>query len=90
MGCPYDRAKPLPGRRDMLVQLKAEGHRIIIHTARKMQTYQGNVGLVIKDVGLITLQQLQEWDFPYDEIYFGKPSADRYVDDKSYSIDDLL
>lgn len=66
----------------MLRNLRAQGHVVIIQTARGMSTAGGKVGTVIKNVGLLTLQQLEEWGFEYDEIYFGKPSADLYVDDK--------
>ena len=43
--------------------------------------HNGNVGGVIADVGEITLNTLREFDIPYDEIYFGKPYADCYIDD---------
>jgi len=62
--------------------LREHGHTVIIQTARGMSTAGGRVGVVIKNVGLLTLQQLEAWGFEYDEIYFGKPSADLYVDDK--------
>lgn len=48
-----------------------------------MKTCHGNVGGVLKSVGLVTLQQLEDLQIPYDEIYFGKPYADLYVDDLS-------
>ena len=31
-----------------------------------------------------TLEQLDAWGFIYDEIYFGKPNADLFVDDKAF------
>jgi hypothetical protein len=46
-----------------------------------MRTHQGNVGAVVADIGQITLNTLKEFDIPYDEIYFGKPYADCYIDD---------
>lgn len=63
--------------------LKSLGHTIIIHTARRMKTHQGNVGGVIRDIGRITLDTLDEMEIPYDELYFGKPYADFYIDDKA-------
>jgi len=62
--------------------LRAKGHTVIIQTARGMTTGSGRVGVVVKNIGLLTLQQLEDWGFEYDEIYFGKPSADLYIDDK--------
>ena len=46
-----------------------------------MRTYHGNIGLIIKDIGEITINTLKIFDIPYDELYFGKPFADFYIDD---------
>ena len=46
-----------------------------------MRTFDGNVGKIIKDVGIITLETIDKFEIPYDEIYFGKPYADFYIDD---------
>ena len=62
---------------------KAAGHTIIIHTARRMQTRGGNAGAALADVGPLTFQTLADFDIPYDEVYFGKPYADVYIDDKA-------
>lgn len=82
-GKPYETAQPLPGRAKLLSHLRSQGHTIIIYTARFMNTSSSNVGQVVKNVGKLTLDQLDEWGFEYDEIYFGKPGADIYVDDKA-------
>lgn len=60
---------------------KKEGHIIIIYTSRYMRTCKGNVKDVIEKIGKITLDWLKKWDVPYDEIYFGKPYGDIYIDD---------
>ena len=65
----------------LVQELSAAGHYIIIWTARRMRTFSANVGAVIKDVGLVTLQSLSKFCIPYDEIHFGKPHGDLYVDD---------
>lgn len=88
-GKPYKEAWPLPGARALLSRLKAEGHTIIIYTARGMKTACSNMGAVMKNIGVLTLQQLDEWRFEYDEIYFGKPCADLYIDDKAYPVNCL-
>ena len=80
---PYEEAKPIVGVRELLYRLKDEGHTIIIHTARGMSSSNGNIGRVISRLGKLTLDHLEEWDFPYDELVFGKPAADIYVDDKA-------
>jgi len=64
-------------------KMKAEGHTIIIHTARRIETYKYNTGAVIRDIGLITFRTLDEFNIPYDELLFGKPIADIYIDDRA-------
>lgn len=61
--------------------LHAEGHTIILHTARRMRTHHGNVGAVVADVGKVTLDMLDDLDIPYHELIFGKPYAHFYIDD---------
>jgi capsule biosynthesis phosphatase len=68
---------------NFLKMLKQQGHTIILYTARRMKTHDGNVGKVIADVGTKTIQFLEKNNIPFDEIYFGKPYADFYIDDKA-------
>ena len=63
--------------------LKAKGHTIIIHTARHMKTCEGNVGAVVARVGPATIQWLHRHKVPYDEIHFGKPWGELYIDDQA-------
>ena len=77
----YATVQPIARNIQLVRQLKELGHTIIIYTARRMKTHGGNMGRLIKDVALVTLAKLDEFDVPYDEIYFGKPYADVYVDD---------
>jgi hypothetical protein len=46
-----------------------------------MRTHGGNVGAVIADIGVVTLNQLTKYDIPYHDIFFGKPYANIYIDD---------
>lgn len=83
VGKPYQFAVPVPGALELLEELHENGHEIVIYTARGMDTHKGNVAKVLTDYAMLTLKQLESWGFPYDEIYFGKPSADIYIDDKA-------
>lgn len=83
-GQTYADVLPVPGAVEKLRALKSNGHKIILHTARHMKTCQGNVGLVVARVGQITLDWLARHEVPYDEIYFGKPWADVYIDDNAF------
>ena len=48
-----------------------------------MRTHGGNIGRVTADIGRITIDQLSEYGIPHDELIFGKPFADFYIDDKA-------
>lgn len=77
----YTSVKPKSDNIRLVRELYDAGHYIIIQTARRMKTHGGNVGAVIADIGLITLETLKKFDIPYHELLFGKPYADIYVDD---------
>jgi capsule biosynthesis phosphatase len=79
----YANLKPVLGAADKIKHLKAAGHKIILYTARHMQTCGGNVGKVLALQGAITLEWLAKHGIEYDEIYFGKPHADVYIDDNA-------
>jgi capsule biosynthesis phosphatase len=79
----YDDVTPLPGAIETLKALRRQGHTVIIHTARHMKTQGGDVGRVLATQGLVTLNWLQDHDVEYDEIVFGKPWADVYIDDNA-------
>ncbi len=83
-GQKYGDLLPVNGAVESLQELKANGHYIIINTARHMKTCQGNLGAVGARISLITLNWLEKYQIPYDEIYFGKPHADVYIDDNAY------
>lgn len=55
-------------RPQMVRDLHAAGHHIIIHTARRMRTHSGNVSAVVADVGHITIESLKRFGIPYDEV----------------------
>lgn len=77
----YTSVQPIQKNIDFLKYLHKFGHTIIIYTARRMKTHCGNVGGAMADIGKITFDTLERFDIPYDEIYFGKPYANVYIDD---------
>ena len=81
----YSTVKPIEHIKHLLQLLKSQGHDIIIYTARKMVTCNDNIGKVIKVVGQTTLETLNQFEIPFDELYFGKPWADIYIDDKAFN-----
>lgn len=83
----YKNAKPIPGAVEKIRQLKDQGHKIIILTARHMLTCNGDVELVEEKMRDLTENWLKENKVYYDELIFGKPYADVYVDDKAFKFD---
>ena len=62
------------------------GFKIVIHSARNMRTYDGNLGLINANTLPVVMRWLDENDIPYDEILMGKPWCGFdgfYVDDKA-------
>jgi capsule biosynthesis phosphatase len=86
----YTSVKPILKNINFLKYLKSFGNIIIIYTARRMKTHNGNIGKINADIGKITFETLEKFDIPYDEIYFGKPYADFYIDDLALSCFDNL
>jgi dTDP-glucose 4,6-dehydratase len=58
------------------------GHRIILHTARGSSTG--------RDWRAVTESQLRQWGLRYDELFFGKPAADLYIDDRLVTVKAML
>jgi capsule biosynthesis phosphatase len=84
----YADVLPMPGAAEAIRKLKQSEHTIIIHTARNMKTQNGNVGKVVANVGQVTLDWLERNGIVYDEIVFGKPYGDIYIDDLALSFED--
>ncbi len=70
----YAEAEPLMGAIGSINRLYAQGHRIVMFTARGSAT-----GL---DWRAVTENQFARWGLRYHELHFGKPAADYYVDDR--------
>ena len=71
--------------------LKRQGFHIILLTARRMLTHNGDIEKIIKDVGKITTDWLERYDVPYDELIWGKPySSTYYVDDKAMNLEEFV
>lgn len=80
----YADLEPVAGAAEMLQSMKEAGHTVILFTARHMKTCSGNVGMVVARQGKVTLDWLEKHEIPFDEIHFGKPHADVYIDDNAY------
>ena len=79
-GSATDDIIPIERNIEFLKKLKTLGHHIILQTSRGMIEHKGNYGAALADVGQKTFEQLERHEIPYDEIYFGKPHADFFID----------
>jgi capsule biosynthesis phosphatase len=84
-GDDYAAVRPLPQAAERIRALRAAGHYVILATARHMQTCNSNVGMVVARQGQTLIAWLDRHGIEYDELWFGKPHADVYVDDKAFT-----
>ena len=80
-----DYSKSVPIKKNIKIINKAydNGFNIILYTARYMGRCERNIKQVEKKIKPLTLKQLKKWGVRHHKIYFGKPSFDLFVDDKS-------
>jgi hypothetical protein len=64
-------ARPLPGTKEALAHLVEQGHTIVIYSARSWSELR------------LTENWLKTHGIPYHGIHFGKPVADRFIDDRA-------
>lgn len=98
--CPIKRADqdygdlvPHPEMLERLKEYREAGFYIILSTSRNMNSYNGNVGLLIANTAKLLFQWLDEHGIPYDELHVGKPWPGKggfYVDDKSIRPDEFM
>ncbi len=79
----YEDVLPIEGAVEKIRQWKKDGHEIIIYTARNMATCNNSLGKIIKNQSSIITDWLNYYGIPFDELWFGKPLADIYIDDKA-------
>ena len=87
MGQDYANVEPKPGAVDFIKKLNEEGHYVIIHTARGMKTFKGNKKKIEKTHYHCITEWFQRHGIKYDELIFGKPLADVYIDDRAMVYD---
>lgn len=78
---------------DKIRELKQQGFKITLFTARSMRTYNGNIDLIIKNTKPVLVEWLKKWNIEYDEIIFGKPwpgPDGMYIDDRTLRPRELI
>lgn len=84
---------PHPEMLERLKEYREAGFYIILSTSRNMNSYNGNVGLLIANTAKLLFQWLDDHGIPYDELHVGKPWPGKggfYVDDKSIRPDEFM
>ena len=79
----YGDLAPLKGAVEKINLLKRQGHYIIFCTARHMKSCDSNIGKVVALQAHTLIEWLKRHGFVYDELWFGKPYAHVYIDDKA-------
>ena len=74
-------------------QAKTEGLRVVVHTARNVRTYQGDMSKLVALTAPSVLAWLRRHDIPFDGLLVGKPwpgPKGFYVDDRSVRPDEFV
>ena len=79
----YSKSKPIKKNIETINKLYEKEFNIILFTARYMGRCNGDIKKVKKTIKPLTLKQLKKWGVRYHKAYFGKPSFDLFIDDKS-------
>jgi len=87
----YNNCKPIKSVIQKINELHDEqGYKIILHTSRGMLSCNGDIQKATEKNKYILEQWLKNNDVHYDDIVFGKPLADLYVDDKAMNPQEFL
>ena len=86
----YENAIPIQPVIDKLNKLHDEGYYIKLFTGRGQLSCNGNLNLILKTKKPILEKWLKQHNVKYDELIFGKPLGDWYIDDKGLNIQDFL
>ena len=79
----YSDVKPYKNIVQAINEVHNNGGEVIIESARNMLTQNHNESKVIKNVGLTTLEWLNDNNIQYDGFKFGKTIGSCYIDDKA-------
>lgn len=78
----YDSAKPYIPIIKRINNLYRKGNSILIYSARGSTT---GIDWIEK-----TKKQLDRWGVKYHSLFFGKPNADLFIDDKGIKVSDWM
>jgi len=79
----FRRCEPIAKNIAIARELHEAGHTIIVWTDRGMRDSGGSAARAMAEIGRLTFEQLEKFGIPHDEVVFGKPHADVYVDSRA-------
>ena len=86
----YENAEPIKQVIDKINYLYDNGAKITLYTSRGMVSCNGDLEKIIKKNKAILEKWLQKNKVEYDELIFGKPLGDMYIDDKAINVNDFI
>jgi capsule biosynthesis phosphatase len=89
----YADLRPNPEVVARMREYREQGFYLILQSSRNMNTYSGNIGLIVANTVKVLLAWLDKHGIPYDELHVGKPWAGRggfYVDDRAIRPSEFL
>ena len=82
----YEERLPRPEVVSKLREYQERGYEVVIHSARNMKTFAGNLGKINVHTLPVILNWLERHQVPFDEVVVGKPWCGEegfYVDDRA-------
>lgn len=86
----YPNAEPILPVIEKMRQMKKDGWEIVIYSARGQVSCNRDLALIESRNRAVVEEWLRKHNVPCDELVFGKPLGDLYVDDKGMSLQDFL
>jgi len=85
-----ENAEPILSRIAVVNRLYDKGAKIYLMTARGMVGSGNNAEKADNAMRDLTEKQLKEWGVQYHQLFFGKPRAAYYIDDKGWNDNDFF
>lgn len=86
----YENAVPFKNVITKINKLHKQGAKITLYTSRGMVSCNGDLEKIIKKNKAVLERWLEKNHVEYDELVFGKPLGDMYVDDKAINVHDFV
>ena len=86
----YENAIPFKNVIKKINELHKQGAKITLYTSRGMVSCNGDIDKIIKKNKDILERWLTKNNVEYDELIFGKPLGDMYIDDKAINVNDFI